>query len=95
MKRKMALLEQAHGLLCNVPQSGDFDETQQQWNKLRTEWIERWTHVIGDQQVKERNARTAVGNAAVEDYQRRCEPTSVMRLDRPDIVCTHPEEATA
>lgn len=65
MQRKMDLLEQAHGLLCNAPGAGGAEHDHDTWLKLRAEWIDRWTHVIKDQQTKRHNARIAIGNAAV------------------------------
>jgi hypothetical protein len=71
MKRKMDLLERAHGLLCNVPSDNTSAEQGEEWNKLRADWIRRWEHLIADQQTKEHNARVAVGNEAITDYQER------------------------
>lgn len=68
MKRKMALLEQAHGLLCNVPSDGTSAEDGDMWRKLRAEWIERWFHVIGDHATKHHNKRIQIGNEAIEKY---------------------------
>jgi hypothetical protein len=68
VKRKMALLEQAHGLLCNAPGDGGSAEDGEEWHRQRAEWIERWTHVIRDQRTKEHNARVAIGNEAIARY---------------------------
>jgi hypothetical protein len=65
MQRKMDLLEQAHGLLCNAPGAGGAEHDHEAWLKLRAEWIERWSHVIKDQQTKRHNVRIAIGNAAI------------------------------
>lgn len=69
MKRKMALLEQAHGLLCNAISDSTSAEDGETWLRLRAEWIARWEHVIRDQQSKEHNARVAVGNEAIGNYE--------------------------
>jgi hypothetical protein len=74
MKRKMALLEQAHGLLCNAPSDNTSAEDGDTWRRLRAEWIARWEHVIRDQQAKEHNQRIAIGNEAIDNYQRPATP---------------------
>ena len=71
MKRKMSLLEQAHGLLCNAPTDGTSAETGDEWRRLRDDWICRWAHLIADQQTKEHNARIQVRNEAIADYEQR------------------------
>lgn len=77
MKRKMALLEQAHGLLCNAPSDATSAEDGERWVKLRSEWIARWEHVIRDQRTKEHNRRIAVGNDAIDAFQRRAARSGV------------------
>lgn len=71
MNRKMDLLERAHGLLCNIPGDGGSAEDGEQWHKLRAEWIERWVHVIRDQQIKHHNKQVRIGNDAITAYQEK------------------------
>ncbi len=90
MKRKMALLEQAHGLLCNTPSDGTSAEEGDLWRNKRAEWIDRWTHVIRDHATKHHNKRIRIGNEAITDYQhkadrsrRNAEEIRTLLLDTP------------
>lgn len=82
MKRKMALLEQAHGLLCNVPGDGGSAEDGEQWRKLRQEWIDRWYHLIKDQQTKEHNRHISIGNDAITEFEAKRQGDGSEQLDR-------------
>lgn len=68
-ERKMQMLERAHGLLCNVPSDGSSAEEGNEWRRLNQEWIDEWFHVIKAHQTKHQNARTAIGNEAIAEFE--------------------------
>lgn len=68
---KMDLLEQAMALLANAPQSAFFGIEEQQWSRLRKDWMEEYAAALRHHITKQKNKRTAIGNAAVEEYQKK------------------------
>lgn len=87
----MALLEQAHGLLCNAPGEGGAAAEAAEWRRLRTDWIDRWVHVIRDQQTKDHNRRVSIGNTAIIEYEERRSTPACDRLVRRAVDADQPQ----